>query len=50
MSLESQFSSTRLREADITGEGFLGGVTLPQETEVRVVRTWKVNSLLRGSE
>merc|ERR1719341_2345051 len=41
MSLESQFSSTRHREADITGEGFPGGVTLPQETEARVVRTWK---------
>merc|ERR1719507_2281028 len=41
MSLESQFSSTRLREADITGEGFPGGVILPQETEVLVVRTWK---------
>merc|ERR1719507_1057904 len=29
MSLESQFSSTRHREADITGEGFPGGVPLP---------------------
>merc|ERR1711962_1532968 len=46
MFLASRSSSTRHRGADTTGEEFLGGEIQRQETEVREVKTWKVDIMM----
>merc|ERR1711962_1990261 len=46
MFLASRSSSTRHRGVDITGDEFLGGEIQRQETEVREVKTWKVDTMM----